>query len=98
MDFNEHLAQDRRLVILRFLAKAPGYELNASVLQSACDSVGHNVSRAVILADIEWLKEGGLVTAEDVHSIKVATATNRGLDVASGRATHPGVKRPAPKD
>ena len=97
MSFTEHLAEDRRLVILRFLKKAPGYELNASVLQSACDAVGHNVSRAVILADIEWLKEGGLVTTEDVHGIVVATATHRGLDVAGGRAQHPGVNRPSPK-
>lgn len=97
MNFAEHVAEDRRLVILRILDGAPGYSANDSVLQSALDQFAHVVSRDVVLADIAWLEEAGLITAETVGArTRVAKLTPRGHDVATGRARHPGVKRPAP--
>jgi hypothetical protein len=50
-----------------------------------------------VRTDIEWLGEQGLVTVELVVSIRIATLSMRGLDVAEGRAQAPGVKRPSPR-
>ena len=47
-------------------------------------------------ADAAWLEEQGLVSCEDLGGIIVVKITQRGLDVAEGRAVIPGVKRPGP--
>lgn len=89
------LQSDRRLVILRLLQEC-GFELNESVLQTALEQFGHRVTRDVVRGELEWLKEQGLVTVEVLgERIHVATLTERGGDVATGRAKHPGVKRPS---
>jgi DNA-binding transcriptional ArsR family regulator len=90
------LASDRRLVILRSLADQ-NFELNDSVLQVVLDEFGHNVSRDVVRTELSWLAEQGLVTLEDVGKgrVIVATLTERGGDVAAGRAKVPGVRRPS---
>lgn len=96
--YNEFVAEDRRLAILRFLAEDSDYSLNDSVLQTALGHVGHGVSRDVLRNDLAWLSEQGLATVEQVMGGKVAVArlTDRGADVAAGRAVVPGVKRPTP--
>lgn len=89
---------DRRLAILRFLHEDPDYRLNDSLLASALEAIGHGASRDVLRTDLAWLMEQGLVTVEEVmRSLHVATLTERGADVATGRAVVPGVKRPSPK-
>ena len=95
--YTELLDSDRRLVILRSLEEDAGYTLNESVLHSILEAMGHRVSRDRVRTDMEWLAEQGLVTTHEVVSVKVATITGRGADVACGRATVPGVKRPRPK-
>lgn len=97
MSFQNLLTEDRRLVVLRFLAEDPGYRLNTSLLQSALDRFGHSVSRDQIATDAAWLREQGLVTIEDLGPVQVLALTSRGLDVATGRAVTPGVKRPSPR-
>jgi DNA-binding transcriptional ArsR family regulator len=94
--FAHLLSEDRRLVILRILEKAPGSEANHYLLREALDSMGHNVSRDVVMTELSWLAEQGLVTLEDLGSMKVAALTGRGQDVALGRAVVPGVKKPVP--
>lgn len=88
---------DIRLILLRALEAAPGYELNESILHKRVGHFGHQVSRDVIKTEIAWLKEQDLLTYEDVCGYYVATLTVRGADVAVGRATVPGVERPRPK-
>lgn len=97
MQFDELIESDRRLVILRTLEEDPGYTMNESVIQTCLEAIGHSVSRDRVRTDLEWLREQGLVTLADVVSVKVAKLTGRGADVACGRATVPGVKRPRPK-
>jgi Fe2+ or Zn2+ uptake regulation protein len=94
--FAELIAADMRLVILRCLNEDPGYDLNESMLQSMLEALGHNVSRDRVLTELAWLAEQGLVTLAWVMKVVVATLTARGADVATGRATVPGVKRPRP--
>lgn len=96
--YQDFVAEDRRLALLRFLASDPDYAMNDSLMQRALESIGHGVSRDVVRGDFAWLSEQRLVTVEVVmEKIHVAKATGRGLDVAAGRATVPGVSRPGPE-
>ncbi|WP_087022446.1 hypothetical protein [Thaumasiovibrio subtropicus] len=96
MALHELLQQDRRLVILRVLNEMPGYEANDSILDAALDAYGHNVSRDLVRSELYWLTEQQLITLRDVNGTQVAQLKQRGIDVATGQATHPGVKRPRP--
>lgn len=97
MNYAEYETQDRRLVLLKALAAAAQYRANAYLLRSFCDQMGHTASADRIAADLAWLAETGLCTTEAPRpEVLVATLTARGLDVAEGRAAHPGVKRPLP--
>ena len=98
MSFAELKTQDIRLVILRCLCEDPSYTLNESILQSMLDALGHGVSRDRVRTELAWLAEQGLLTTNDVVGVQVATLTARGCDVACGKATQPGVKRPRPRD
>jgi hypothetical protein len=95
MNFAERRTEDRRLVILRLLENTPGYEAGESMLHIALMDFGHEVSRDQVRSDLAWLEEQGLVRSNQIASVMIARATQRGIDVAQGRATAPGVKRPA---
>lgn len=94
MSLAEVFSQDRRLVILRLLAEDLDHKLNTSVLQDALALIGHGCSRDCIATECAWLQEQGLVETEQVGPVTVVRLTGRGQDVAEGRATVPGVKRP----
>lgn len=96
MAFAQFEQEDRRLVILRLLAEDQDYRVNSSILQQGIDLYGHSVSRDRLHTDLQWLAEQGLVTVDEINSVLVVTLTQRGLDVAQGRAHVPGVKRPGP--
>lgn len=101
MSYAEMVTADRRLALLRILKEAPGYSANDSVLHTALESIGHKASRDTVRADMTWLDEQELVRLESMpvpggREILVAAMRERGLDVATGRARHPGVKTPAP--
>ncbi|MRR33167.1 hypothetical protein EG829_00505 [bacterium] len=89
-----------RLSILRGLSlEEHGYTLNESILHDIVRRYGLKCSRDCIRTQLAWLREQGLVTLEQVSdSCIIATLTGRGLDVANGEATVPGVKRPSPGD
>lgn len=97
MSYNQHFARHLRLGILRLLAESPGYALNSSIMTDALDSIGLAASRDQVKVEIAWLAEQGLATAEELPGLVVAKLTERGHDVATGRASVPGVQRPAPK-
>ncbi|BCA67346.1 hypothetical protein JE86ST02C_06700 [Escherichia coli] len=91
---SDFITEDQRLVILRSLADYNG-ELGESVLQDCLDDYGHRVSRDTVHTHIAWLAEQGLVRKRTlVNGYFIAELTGRGQDVAEGRATVPGVKKP----
>ena len=97
MSYAEHFAEHLRLTILRLLAELPAYSANSTVLAEAAASLGVPATRDMLRAEIAWLAEQRLVTTrEAAPGLVVATATERGLDVAAGRARVPGVQRPGP--
>ncbi len=92
----EILNADQRLVLLRSLTECGG-DANESVLQTCLDAYGHRIGRDVVRSHMSWLEEQRLVSIKDVAGCLVATLTGRGADVAEGRSTVPGVKRPRPR-
>jgi hypothetical protein len=97
MSYADHFSQHVRIAILRVLERAPGFRANSSILHSAIDELGLTASRDQVKTEISWLGEQQLVSVVDHDGLLVATLTERGGDVAHGRATVPGVKRPAPR-
>lgn len=97
MGFADLWLEDMRLVILRTLAKTNGYSCNDSILQDVLGSFAHKCSRDQVRSALAWLKEQGYLTYEILETgTYVATITQRGVDVAEGNITVPGVKRPSP--
>ena len=95
MNYQEHLAADRRLCILRLLKESEG-SANESVLHSGLEALGHRrQAREVIRADIRHLIGQGLIVDEWAGHIQVCTITKRGVDVAEGRVVVEGVKKPS---
>lgn len=94
MSFSDYLRRDVRLVALRVLAEMPGYRANSSVLVNLLHQFGHTVTRDQIKTELRWLTEQGLLTVDEAGSVLVATLTERGQDVAEGRAVVDGVARP----
>lgn len=92
--YADFLRQDMRLVILRLLAEMPAYRANSSVLNAALDNYGHSISRDQVKTELNWLAEQGAVSLDDIGPVLVATLTERGQDIAAGRARVPGIKRP----
>lgn len=97
MNFDQYQTEDRRLVLLRGLKAAAQYRANAYLLRRFAESVGHTVSADRIEGDLAWLAEQGLVEMMVSQGVTVCTLTTRGLDVADGAATCPGVARPRPE-
>ena len=95
--FKEHLAADRRLVVLRLLSESAGYQVNEFTLEAALEDQGHSVSNAQVRTDLAWLAEVALLETRNVGGVLIAKLTVRGLDVALGKAMQPGVKRPQPE-
>lgn len=92
--FSDFLRQDQRLVMLRILSEVPQYRSNSSVIHSLLGQFGHHPSRDQVRAELTWLGEQALVSVDDIGSVLVVTLTERGEDVATGRASVPGVSKP----
>jgi DNA-binding transcriptional ArsR family regulator len=86
----------RRLAILRLLAETADYGASARLLADALADQALAASHDAIAADLAWLEEQQLVTLRVEGQATIAVATVRGLDIARGRAIHPGVARPDP--
>lgn len=84
---------DRRRAILAVLSLAPGYSFSHRGIRAQIEAVGYAASLDLLRADIAWLGEVGLVELLEPDHAKL---TDRGLDIALGRAQVPGVRRPEP--
>lgn len=96
MSYHDTLARHRRLAILRHLAAVSAYTSNASILAEVCNGLGVTSSRSQVEADLTWLEEAGLATLARAGDFIVATASERGVEVAEGRSFVDGVQRPRP--
>lgn len=96
-DYAVSVRKHRRLAILRALEVLPEYTSNSSMLQEIVNDVGIRSSRDQITTEIAWLAEQGFARADGAEFV-VVTATQRGVEVARGIASHPDVQRPGPRD
>lgn len=90
------VTEDRRLAILRILEDSAEYRANLYIIQRVLADIGHSTSQDMINTDLAWLAEQGLLELESVGGVNIPQLVARGLDVACGRATQPGVARPMP--
>lgn len=97
MSYAEDVSRHRRLAVLRHLADVPEYVSNASILQDVLNRLGLPVSHDALQTELHWLREQGFVEFDPDARFTVVTATRRGVDLAKGLATHPGVQRPRPR-
>lgn len=96
MNYDERLAEHRRICILRALNEVTGNRASDSLLHEVLDSYALPCSRDMVRTELSWLQEQRLVALSSVGGIVIATITERGCDVARGHAIVPGVKRPSP--
>ncbi|NEX47616.1 VpaChn25_0724 family phage protein [Pseudotabrizicola algicola] len=98
-DYLAFNSRHRRLAILRFLEAIPTYTSNVSILTDVLNSdrIGIDTTRDQATTELGWLAENGFVTLGGSSDFRVATATARGVEIATGRATHPDIQRPSPR-
>ncbi|WP_220814098.1 VpaChn25_0724 family phage protein [Pseudomonas paralcaligenes] len=94
--YADYLRADQRLVMLRILSELPQFRSNSSVIHGLLGEFGHHPSRDQVKGELTWLAEQGLVSVDDIGSVLVVTLTERGGEVAAGRASVPGVSKPRP--
>ena len=92
--FADHMAAQRRLVMLRVLLSSTAYTTNSHALNSMTARLGYPVSMDRTRSDVAWLAEQGLVGVDDVAGLHIVRLTERGQDVGNGLACVPGVARP----
>ncbi len=97
------LAAAARLAVLQTLAEAAEYRHNEHVIHSALEVFGIAPAADALRAHLAWLDEQGLIEVEYVVAprggdpgLRTARLTERGADVAAGRARVSGVARPRP--
>ncbi len=91
----KHVAAHRRICILRLLRESPKNSANVSILHDGLSMLGLHEARDVVLADIRFLIENGLMTDQWYASVQVCQLTRRGADVAEGLIEIEGVKKPS---
>jgi len=96
MSLEDIMQSDRRLLILRALNAANGYALRDSVLQRAIETSAAAVSLDRLRTDLDWLAEQNLLAVQRADAHWMASITDRGMDIATGRASVNGVDRPRP--
>ena len=91
--FSEIESEHRRITILRAIETAQG-QINESMLLQVVNEFGVATSHDKLRSELSWLKENGYVEIEIVADVWIAKITLRGLDVAQGLTTVPGIKHP----
>ena len=94
--YKQYMAQERRARILQALLASGSYTAGESMLDVFLASCGHRISESQLRADLAWLAELELIRLRTIEGadMQLATLTRYGQDVAEGRTTVPGVKRP----
>ena len=95
--YSETLSRHRRLAILRHLEASSGYSANGHILTDTLRGLGITSTHDQVLTELQWLREQGYAQVEDLGGIILATATPRGVEIATGVTTHPGIQRPLPR-
>jgi hypothetical protein len=93
MSYKDEIERARRLAILMTLHFADGYTLPARALRTQVEATGYITSADKLMQEVAWLGEMGYVEQLELDAVRL---TERGADIATGRSTAPGVRRPDP--
>jgi hypothetical protein len=96
--YQEHLAEDRRLALLRVLSEQPTRSMNSSNLDAWLRHLATTGSRSDTIDALRWLHDQALIVlapVPEIPGLHVATLTATGLDVARGHVQQPGVAQPS---
>ncbi|MEM9968477.1 MAG: hypothetical protein AAF755_10285 [Pseudomonadota bacterium] len=96
MHYADTLRKHRRLAILRYLEQSQEFTSNISLITDLVNGVGVQSTRDQIATEISWLAENGFVSVEDNGGFIVTQATQAGVEIALGRASHPQIQRRSP--
>ncbi|MCG9761434.1 hypothetical protein DS891_24210 [Pseudoalteromonas sp. JC28] len=98
MPIIELMAEHQRISILISLNESPDYGLNSSILGDILDRYAIGCSRDQLHTQLNWLEQNGYVSIDRLsNNTWVASITQTGADVATGRSVVPGIKRPGPR-
>ncbi|WP_304635526.1 VpaChn25_0724 family phage protein [Pseudoalteromonas sp.] len=91
-------AEHQRISILIALNESADYGANTSMLADVLARFALGCSRDQLKTLLNWLEQNGYVKVERLtDNTWIARITAEGIDVAEGRSTVPGIKRPAPR-
>ena len=96
--FANRIAASLRLVVLQVLAAAAAEgvaDVNDAILRSAACEFGPAPDIERLAEVLDWLAGKKLITLREAGEFRVAALTELGADVAAGRVTIDGVRRPA---
>ena len=97
MNYAHFENEQMRLCILQILNSDSDYAMNALVISRAIEVQGYQPSFDKLKTEFAWLQEQGLVEYLNADTnVSVLKLTQRGSDVAQGRASVPGIPRPRP--
>lgn len=86
--------QDLRRTILDVLATDAAHSISDLLLRAAAEEAGCRAALDEVRAEMTWLAGRGYVCRTDEGGTWMVRLTERGLDVAAGRITPDGVRRP----
>lgn len=95
--FEEHLAADARLTILKALADETDGRLNEVLLSVHLDRGGYRKSREWLRTQLRALEDVNAITLMDAGSVMIAAITRAGVDHVERRTVIEGIARPAPE-
>ncbi len=97
MSYDDFLAEDARLCILKELSKQTDGRLNDSVLTRVLDTFGYRRSRDWVRTQMRKLDDVGAVRLLEAGTALIATITRAGMDHVERRAVLEGVAKPSPE-
>lgn len=97
-DYNKHMTEDARLVILKELAEQTDFRLNQTILLAVLDNFGHKRSAEWLRTQLRALEELGAVKLHRAGSIMIAELTRAGHDHVDRRTVIDGIARPKPTE
>lgn len=93
--------EEARLLVLRMLLSAPGYQLHERVMRDVAADMGYHLSGDLFRSLVAWLGEMSLVSVRHIEGEilpgVVCRLLERGYDIATGAGTTPGVARARPE-
>lgn len=96
-NFDDFLAADARLIILKELARQGDGRLNETLVVATLDRFGHRRSREWVRTQLRKLEDVGAVAVVEIGSVMVATLKRSGLDHVERRTFLEGVAKPSPE-